>query len=204
VRTCTIEGCGRAEKAKGLCGRHHKRMWKYGDPHFTKTKPRGVAQEFYENVVLTYEGEECLIWPFARTRNGYGTIKRNGRDGITSRFVCEDSHGPPPTLEHEAAHSCGNGRLGCVTKGHLSWKTRVENQADRLIHDTHIRGERSYTAKLTEAQAREILSLAGVESGGSIAKRYGVSRRAVYSIHKGLKWAWLAEPAKENRNASAA
>lgn len=204
MKICSIDGCGRQYSAKGLCKIHYMRMWKNGDPLLVR-RPRGEAQKFYTDVVLPYSGDDCLIWPFSRNRKGYGTVRRNGYTGIASHFVCQDTRGPRPSLDHEAAHSCGNGGLGCVTKGHISWKTRVENQADRLIHDTHIRGERNYSAKLTEAQAREILALKDLEPRREIAKRYGVSQRSIYSIHKGKKWSWLSESAeKEQRNASAA
>lgn len=203
MKICKIDGCDRKYSAKGFCKFHYHRIWKYGDPNFIKTKPRGIAQKFYEEVVLNYEGDECLIWPFSRNKKGYGTVRRNGYTGITSHFVCEDIYEPRPSLDHEAAHSCGNGVLGCVTKKHLSWKTRVQNQADRLIHGTHLRGERSYSAKLTEAEAREILRLKDVEARPSLAKRYGISVRSVYSIHMGQKWAWLNETdKKDDRNAA--
>lgn len=147
---------------------------------------RGDAQRFYRDIVLPYEGEDCLIWPFACSLAGYGKI--GGKPGIVSRRLCEEAHGAPPTPKHEAAHSCGNGRHGCVTKRHLSWKTRVENQADRIEHGTHNRGERHNFAKLTEKQVREILALKGVEKIKDTAARYGVSFNLISLINLGKVW----------------
>jgi len=74
---------------------------------------------------LDYDGEDCLIYPGGR-KDGYGP----------SRYVCERAHGPAPTPQHEAAHSCGNGRFGCVHPKHLSWKTPKDNASDSLMHGT--------------------------------------------------------------------
>ena len=151
---------------------------------------RGVAQEFYKNVVRKYEGNNCLEWPHTRS-SGYGQMWLNGRMHIVSRVLCEELHGPPPTVEHEAAHSCGNGRSGCVTKRHLSWKTAKENAEDKLIHGTHTRGDKNGNAKLNEAQAREIFAFAGKEKSAVTAKRYGVDRKTVREIQSKKTWAWL-------------
>lgn len=191
---CSIPDCGKRvlNKSRGLCSAHYQRLWKYGDALEIKCR-RHEAQTFYEDVVLQYEGDDCLIWPYAKSSNGYGSIQRNLKRGNVSRFVCEDANGPPPTPEHEAAHSCGNGHLGCVTKGHLSWKTPIENNADKRLHGTHFRGEQSHSSKLTDNEAREIRSLKGKETLASIATRFGVSASLVSAIHLGKRWSWLPD-----------
>lgn len=153
----------------------------------------GEARRFYREVVLTYDGDDCLIWPYMRDAKGYGRMKVDGRMSLVSRRVCEEINGQAPTPKHEAAHSCGNGHLACATKGHLSWKTRAENCADKLIHGTHDRGERNSQAKLTEAQAREVLALKGKETHRSIAERFGIARQTVTRIQSGNGWAWLSD-----------
>ncbi|WP_292637037.1 hypothetical protein [Mesorhizobium sp.] len=59
-------------------------------------------------------------------------MMKDGKCRRVSRLVCEEVHGPPPSPDHEAAHSCDNGDLGCATKRHLSWKTPKENTADKF------------------------------------------------------------------------
>jgi hypothetical protein len=107
------------------------------------------------------------------------------------RRVCEDVNGPPQVPTDEAAHSCGKGHIGCVTRGHLSWKTRQQNRDDMLIHGTIARGEASGRAKLTESDVREIRALKGREHQRVTANRFGVSRRAIGAIYRGDSWAWL-------------
>lgn len=154
--------------------------------------PKGAARSFYHEVVRAYEGKECLIWPYARDTNGYGLVGVDGKVRQVHRVLCHEVNGPPPTDGHQAAHSCGNGLGCCVTKGHLVWKTPAANEADKLLHGTHSRGEKSGKAKLTEAQAREIIRLKGKETQAAIAARFSVSVAAVANIHVGRTWSWLA------------
>lgn len=189
-RICSIDDCGKSHEAKGFCKAHYERLRRHGDPLGGRT-PDGEPIEFYQSVVLTHEGADCLLWPYTRCTNGYGQMVKNGRLGTVSRILCEDIHGPPPTPEHEAAHSCGNGMSGCVTKRHLSWKTPKENQNDRILHATHSRGERCVTAKLTEVQVREIVALKGHLSQRKIAEKFGVHQVNVGRIHAGTSWGWL-------------
>jgi len=189
---CSVPECGKPHLAKGFCNAHYRRLKRHGDALAGNT-PRGEPQKFYAEVVLVYEGDECLIWPYSRVGHGYGLMTRDGDQQYTHRLLCEDVYGPPPTPRHDAAHSCGKGHDGCVTKGHLLWKTRAANMADKLDHGTHHRGERHGQSKLTEKQVREIKSLKGVETKTALAKKFGVSWSAVSNIHSGRNWGWLPD-----------
>lgn len=182
---CKIEGCGKASRARGWCGKHWRRWKTHGDPLAIKYPT--PARDYYEREVLTYEGDECLTWPFSRTTAGYGDM--NGQ--YVHRMVCEKVNGPPPTPKHQAAHSCGHGHLACVTKRHLEWKTPARNAADKLLHGTHHRGERHGQAKLTEAQVRAIRSLAGTMLQKEIAERFGIHSSYVGQIQRRDCWGWL-------------
>ena len=191
-RICSIPGCGKLHYAKDLCDPHYKRLLRHGNPLGGKTD-RGAAIRFYDEKVRSYGGDDCLIWPYDRRDTGYGSMSHNGKTVLVSRRICEEVNGPPPAPNHEAAHSCGKGHLGCVTKGHLSWKTSKENKADKLAHDTHDRGERNSQAKITESVALEIIALRGKESQSSIARRFGIVQQQVSRIQRGERWAWLPE-----------
>lgn len=196
-KACSVDGCKgnahySAKGSKGVCGLHYKRLWRHGDPLGGST---GWAEclSFYRDVLLSYEGNDCRFWPYGKTKGGYGIISLRGKRGTVSRFLCEDIYGPPPTPEHEAAHSCGKGHLGCATKRHLSWKTPAENQADRIAHGTDGRGERHSQAKLTEEKVIEIRSRSHNETHASIAEDYGVSRRTISEICARRTWSWLSD-----------
>lgn len=86
-----------------------------------------------------HQGNECLIWPFARHadfgRGLLGSVTLGGQRWA-HRLMCKMAHGAAPTPQHQAAHSCGNGHEGCVHPLHLSWKTNSQNQIERYrVHD---------------------------------------------------------------------
>ncbi|QIG72950.1 HNH endonuclease protein [Rhizobium phage RHph_N3_2] len=168
-----------------------------GDPIAGRTSA-GEPLRWVHEVALPHTGEDCLTWPYGRDRDGYGTLHVNGKKGIASRYICELVHGAPPTPRHQAAHSCGNGNEGCVSPGHIEWKTHKENMADKLLHGTHSRGERSVRAKLTEEDVRTIISLKGDVSQSKLAKKYGVSPTSISNIHIGRSWVWLSTACGNN------
>jgi len=133
-------------------------------------------------TVFVYDGDECLIWPFAKS-HGRPRIRRE----FVTRVVCEETNGPPPTPDHEAAHSCGNGHLACVTKRHLAWKTHAENMADMIQHGTSTRGEKHPNARLTDGDVSEIRRLSSHNTQREIAKLYGISQSHVANIQSGTK-----------------
>lgn len=189
LRLCSIPDCGKPFNAKGFCQRHYIRFLKYGDPLFTKAAPGGYVQKFFEEVVCRYDGDECLIWPYSRTPNGYASFWYGGRTSLVCRAVCEKENGPPPPNNH-AAHSCGRGHLGCVAKSHLSWKTVRENSKDKVIHGTQLAGNENGNAKLTEAEVLAIRNADGVPQH-QLAKRYGVTQALVSKIRRREMWKHL-------------
>lgn len=192
MKSCMVEGCSLPVHAKGMCNIHYQRTKRNGDPAKTLKTPNGEVVRFFEDVVLAYEGAECLLWPYSTASNGYAQIWHDGKLRPVSRLVCEAKHGPAPTPEHEAAHSCGKGNLGCVTKGHLSWKTHIENEADKIEHGTAPRGTRNGQAKVTEADVLAIRSAAkrGVRQS-SLVDQYGLSPASISFIVNRKNWAWL-------------
>lgn len=136
VPACSIDGCGRGVVAKGWCMMHYRRNYKHGDPTARVTPANGEALRYFSGVVAAYQGEECLIWPFSKDKYGYGQIMMEGKRKIVSRLSCEIENGPPPSQNLDAAHSCGNGHLGCCSRRHMRWATRKENVADAKAHGT--------------------------------------------------------------------
>ena len=184
---CSIPDCGKAAIKRGWCQAHYRRWQRHGDPLAGRT-PDGAAVRFLQHA-LSFDGDECLQWPYARVY-GYGRINLQGRSQIVSRVICEEVHGAAPSPRHEAAHSCGNGRLGCVNPKHISWKTPEQNAADKLLHGTHNRGARHPLAKLTEHDARQIFNDA--RDYPAIAAAYGISIATVYDIKSRRSWACLS------------
>ena len=187
---CSIDGCNRPIKARGLCNGHYKRQVKHGDPLGGRASSEDLSK-FIEEVAVPYKEAICLIWPFSRGGNGYAYATWNGKRSGVHRLVCELTSGPPPSPKHEAAHTCGRGHDGCVNPIHLAWKTSKENKADTLLHGTRLRGARNHRAILTEDQVRTIRTLRGAERGIDLARRFAVSPATITSIQKHENWGWL-------------
>lgn len=195
MNKCLIDGCSKAAHNKrGWCNAHYQRWLKHGDPLKGGT-PKGEPQRYFRDVVLTYEGDECLAWPYANDGDGYGSIYHDGKTKRVHRAVCEEVYGPPPTPDHDASHSCGRGSDACCAKRHLSWKTHAANMADMVMHGTSRRGEKSPFAKLNEEQVRKILALKGAAPQHVIAKLVGTSRANVGHIHNRETWGHVIEAA---------
>lgn len=188
---CLVEGCDQCRESKDWCNKHYKRWKRHGDPLAGRRPPAkaGEPQRYFSEIVCTYEGDDCLIWPFSRS-GGYGQMGTSGASNVVSRLVCEHVNGPPPTPIHQASHKCGNGHKGCVSPRHLRWATAKENQMDRLVHGTARYGEKQST-KLSEKNVREIRLLRGSLSLRQIAERFGVSPQTVSRIHLGHLWGRL-------------
>lgn len=188
---CSVEGCSKVATKRLLCRAHYWRLREHGHPLAGRTE-LGAPRKFLDTVAIPYQGDDCLPWPFGHNGLGYGVIQVDGEQRLVNRLICEAVYGPPPTQEHEAAHSCGNAALRCCTPRHLRWATPSENQMDRVIHGTHQRGERHPLRKLTEHDVREIRRLALTNSHADIARRYGVGRVQISRIAARKRWGWLA------------
>ena len=185
---CSVPGCEKPVCAKGWCEPHYRRFKRHGDPEGGRTPP-GESTEFFERVVLRYTGDECLKWPYSRTKVGYALLYKGGQNRLVSRLVCMRIFGPPPNEDWTAAHGCGNGHLGCVAPRHLRWATHKDNCADRAIHGTDSRGERNGASRLSRADVREIRE--SVLPRTELANQFRVTPGAIRHVQTGKTWGWL-------------
>lgn len=140
--SCSVDGCSDQSIKKGLCNRHYLRKWRHGSPTAGGTDKK-AAQKML-SYLLGYDGDDCIKWPYA-TVSGYGQIRMGGKAQLVTRIICQKAYGDPPTQKHEAAHSCGNGHLGCSNKSHLRWATRQENRQDMIDHGRSNKGKQINT-----------------------------------------------------------
>lgn len=188
TRQCSIPGCSSLARRRGWCTKHYHRWRAHGDPLKLLTAAQGELRDYLDNVVMAYEGDECLMWPFSRDSHGYGALRFEGRTCKVHRVVCELVNGPPASPNMHAAHSCGRGAEGCCTKRHLSWKTHAENMADTVLHGTSRAGERNPLAKLTSAQVAEILELNGTVTQRALARQFAVSQATISRVVLRRNW----------------
>lgn len=194
VPICSVEDCERQIAHCGYCKLHYRRWKKHGDPLVVLNT--GKPLKFIEEVVVKYEGDDCFKWPFGSAGQGRGSVSFRGRTVVAHRVVCILVHGEPEHSKMHAAHSCGNGHLGCVNPKHLRWATAYENAQDKYKHGTVLFGERHQNAKLTEQQVLEIRFLAkNGYSHSMLSKKFGISTGHVSEITSRRKWKYLADPA---------
>lgn len=126
----------------------------------------------------SHDGDECLIWPFARDGTKRGKLGHNGVMHYAHRIMCELVNGPcPPGME--CAHSCGNGHLACVNPKHLRWATRSENQRERRKHGTHVSTRYGGRSPLSPDDILYMRATIGKETNEETAKRFGCHAETV-------------------------
>jgi hypothetical protein len=68
----------------------------------------------------------------------------------------------------------------------LCYGTRIENEADKLMHGTSLDGSRNHQAKINEDQVQEIRS--PPLPGAALARQFNVSQTTVSNIRLGRNW----------------
>lgn len=132
---------------------------------------------------LTHEGGACLPWPYALDDKGYGTLSYNGKNYKASRLMCIFKNGEPPSDEHQAAHSCGNGHLACTHPDHVFWRTPLQNRLESNEHGT---GNPPATRRLTIDKVEAIR--ASGKSYAELAAEHDVHPDTIGKIFRGETW----------------
>jgi hypothetical protein len=120
-----------------------------------------------------------------------------GKTEFVHQLVAKTFHGPRPSPRYHAAHRDGDKKNN--TPLNVQWITKEENEADKVLHGRSNRGERNWSAKVTDAQVLEIIQRAKFlprSSGGkrlkkgilvSLASEYGMSRIGIWQIINGYR-----------------
>ena len=179
---CSIPGCGKPHKARGWCETHYWRGLHHGDPLGGRATMRGEPARFLQEVVLPYDGDDCLLWPYSCKNGGYGQL---GQQNV-SVIVCKHANGPAPDGKKHACHNCGN--PSCCNPKHLHWNDQKGNMADRIKRGASNWSERYGMAKLTEPEVKRIVALKGVMSQREIGKTFGINPATVHKIFHAQQW----------------
>lgn len=140
-RTCSIGGCGRKHKGRGLCQAHLVRLRKYGSTESdrpVRPQSRPLKERFWEKVDKT---SGCWLWTGALT-DGYGQISvGQNMVKLAHRLSYEWVKGAiPDGLAID--HMCHTRR--CVNPAHLrlaTWKQNAENPSGlRADNTSGVRG----------------------------------------------------------------
>lgn len=132
--------------------------------------------------------DTCWLWTAATTNGGYGVVNHRGVISRAHRLAWEWENGPVPT-GMQMCHHCDNPK--CVRPSHLFIGTAKENMEDmaRKGRSNAPKGERCYTAKISDAEATDIRQrfAAGGISKKRLAEEYGLHSSHVGRIINGRK-----------------
>jgi hypothetical protein len=102
-------------------------------------------------------------------------------------IICKTFHGEKPSVRHHAAHN--NGDFNDNRPANLRWATPEENQADRILHGTDIRGEEVHLAKLKNEYIPIIKRLCEMHVPFRVlAYAFQVDTNSIFLIKKGKTW----------------
>lgn len=159
-------------------------------------RPSAIEEEWREVVgwppyrvsslgrVMGHNGK--ILRPRRHSKNYQRIAARcNGRskDLYIHRMVLEAFVGPPTKDAPEGDHI--NGDRSDNRLVNLRWLSIKQNRERR----NNPLGEQSVHSKLTKAQVLEIRSAKMIDR--HYAEKFGVSRRYVNDVRRGLTWAWM-------------
>ena len=179
TRLCTIEGCGRPHRCKGMCDRCYRK---------SKRTPRPTVDELYESKVDRSCGPDaCHLWTASVNEYGYGLFGHDG-ETLAARWAYKRYIGPLGA-EEVVRHTCDT--PACHNRGHWIKGLQVQNIMDAVERGRQHRprGERNVKAKLTEEQVLVIRSSS--LSGPQLARQYGVSVPTINQIKTRGTWKHL-------------
>lgn len=189
---CSVQSCDRGAETTGLCSMHYQRKRLTGDPEKCITRPNGVALEFIENAA-TSATDECILWPFKTSPQGYGSLHYKGKKSQAHRVVLEIVTGcvPEGMFACHAPQVCHN--PACVNPRHLRWGSPQDNSDDKYLDGTVQTGKSHPGCILSDDDVREIRGL--IKSGlkdREIGLKFGVARTTISSIRIGHRRADVA------------
>ena len=165
-------------------------------PHVVKPVPAPGAiatpdqAELWLSGATRWEGT-CRRWVFTRVLTGtrpYPVAMCGGKRVGVIRLVWSWQHGPVPA-GHDIIHLDGCGFADCVRLEHLRCTAVPDRIADQVGQGAFPRGGQHWAAKLTEDQARHILTSSLTDQ--ELATRYGVARSTIHAIRSRRRWKHL-------------
>lgn len=153
---------------------------------------RSLWDRFHDKV-MPEPNTGCWLWVGAVKELGYGVIGLGRRDEGTAKAhrVSWELHRGPIPEGMCILHRCDQPM--CVNPNHLFCGTLADNMQDCVRKGRNYlpdnKGEKATWSKLTEDAVRDIRSR--VLAGTEYARKYNVSKSAIYEIWRGKNWAWI-------------
>lgn len=140
---------------------------------------------------INHQANGCWLWSLTVNSWGYGRIgKTILGERAAHRLAYRAFVGPIPE-GLRVLHNCpGGDNSRCCNPEHLFLGTDADNMRDMVSKGRNAdnRGERGPAAKLTEEDVRTIRVECGSTTISELARRFGVSRRAIRFAITGITW----------------
>ena len=153
-----------------------------------KTVKRDWNSHHPRSIDWKEDEKGCWICTSHSFVKGRPQITRKGLHGWMSHWLWEECFGDVPKGKF-VCHKCNDAR--CINPEHLYLGTPQQNQDDRLLAGTDVRGEKNPAAKLTEKKVRTIRSLYCKGDGGELSRIYGVTYATIHNIVRRKTWRFV-------------
>lgn len=195
MKICTVDGCERKHKSKGLCATHYKFYSVHGYIGGKVIKP--LSERLFAKVDKSPgigPNGDCWEWRGYVHPTGYGQIGRGkASEGMvhTHRAVYELTNGPIPEGLW-VLHTCDN-RL-CCNPAHLWLGTPKQNTQDMIAKGRRraaskvARGEDVTLSKLTEEKVRAMRAEPPM-TFKKLGAKYGVTAGTANKVILRQTWA---------------
>jgi hypothetical protein len=150
--------------------------------------PKKTAYQWFVEALANHNNDECLLWPFGKTGNGYGAFRLHKQNISVHIAAFEETFGAVPEGLW-VLHKCDT--PPCFNPRHLFAGTCSDNEIDKHSKMRGHYGIDHHNNVLTEDQVREIRALSKAGSSSYAISRlgkFGVSKQTVLSIVRRDTW----------------
>ena len=137
--------------------------------------------------------DECLLWPFAKNKDGYGYVWNGKSNCRINRLSLEYKLNRPITFKLLACHTCHTRH--CFAQAHLYEGTSKQNRFDMIADETIPiqTGDKNNNAIIDDTKALEIREkyATGLFFQRELANEYNVSQRLISKIIRRELWSHI-------------
>ena len=148
-----------------------------------KTRQAKAKSVWLADVVKNHSSDMCILWPFSKLADGYGSVRFHGKVHRAHRvaFFIANGHWP----NQMSRHTCDTPL--CINPRHLLEGSNADNTHDKVSRNRVKRGESTCASKLTEDMVRQIRKEHATSTNRKLAAKFGVVNSTIFQIvHRNL------------------